>query len=76
MHLLLTRLRNALASKEPRPSKKIMGELLEKRWHKDHEALLVELNRLVQRYRLEEAIALLDKKFMYIMGKEDERTGD
>jgi len=53
-----------------------MGELLEKRWHKDHEALLVELNRLVQRYRLEEAIALLDKKFMYIMGKEDERTGD
>ena len=70
------RLRKAIESKEPRPCKEILGILLQKKWSEDHETVLAELNRLVHRYRLEDALALLDREFDDIMRKEDERIGD
>ena len=76
MRSLLKRLRKALASEEPRPSKKIMGELTEKRWPAGHEVVLAELNRLVQRYRLEEALALLDREFSDITGRTEKRDNE
>ena len=63
MRLMLERLRKALATEEPRPCKEILGQLLQRRWPEGHEAVLAELNSLVQRYRLTEALALLDKEF-------------
>jgi len=63
MRLMLERLRKALATEEPRPCKEILGQLLQRRWPEGHEAVLAELNRLVQRYRLAEALALLDKEY-------------
>ncbi len=66
---LLKQLKMALESEEPRPCKKIMVTLLQRRWSEDHEAVLMELNRLVQSYRLADALALLDKEFKDIMGK-------
>jgi len=76
MRLLLARLRKALASEEPRPCKKIMGELMKKRWPEGREAVLAELSRLVQRYRLAEALALLDKEFDDITGRTEKREND
>ena len=76
MRLLLARLRKALVSEEPRPCKKIMGELMKKRWPAGREAVLAELSRLVQRYRLVEALALLDKEFDDITGRTEKREND
>ncbi|MFH1028060.1 MAG: hypothetical protein V1791_08665, partial [Pseudomonadota bacterium] len=73
---LLEQLRIALESEEPLPCKKILGELLQKRWSENHEAVLADVNRLVQSYRLAEALALLDKEFKDIMGKAEERDDD
>ena len=73
LRLLLERLRNALASEEPRPCKEVLGELLQRPWPEGREAVLAELNRLVQRYRLADALALLDKEFSDIMRKAEER---
>ena len=58
--LFLSRLKKVLANDEPRPCKHILAELLQKKWPKDQQTLLGELNRLVSSYRLPEARALLD----------------
>jgi len=60
---LLERLKPALASNEPIPCKKILRELSQSRWSKDHETALTEVNRLVQQYRLTEALSLFNKEF-------------
>jgi two-component system sensor histidine kinase/response regulator len=57
---LLSQLRKALANEEPKPCKKILAALLTRSWPEEQETLLAELNRLVQHYRLAEALALLD----------------
>ena len=57
----LEKLRRLLESEEPVPCKKIMGTLLQKSWPEEQETLLAELNRLVNRYRLTEALELLNK---------------
>ena len=69
MRSLLKRLRKALASEEPRPCKGVLGELQQKQWPESHEVVLAELNRLVQGYRLADALALLDGEFKDVMGK-------
>ncbi len=58
----LERLQKALASEEPAPCLEILGALLQRQWPEEQVTLLVKLNGLVQRYRLAEAMALLDKK--------------
>ena len=58
----LERLQRALASEEPAPCMEILGALLQRQWPEEQETLLVKLNALVQRYRLAEALALLDKE--------------
>jgi PAS domain S-box-containing protein len=69
----LERLKLALASKEPLPCKKILEELLQCRWSKDHETALAEVNRMVQKYRLTEALSLLNKAFSDVMKQTEER---
>ena len=76
MRLLLERLKKALVSEEPRSCKEILGTLLQRRWTESHEAILADVNRLVQHYRLADALALLDREFKDIMGKMEERTND
>lgn len=63
LHPLLNQLKLALASKEPLPCKKILGAMLQRRWSESHETILAEVNRLVQHYRLAEALAFLNKEF-------------
>ena len=57
---LLDDLRKALTSDEPLPCKKMMTTLLKKSWPEEQEILLLEVNRLVRSYRLQEALDLLD----------------
>ena len=59
---LLADLKKALASDEPRPCKEILAVLRENSWPEEQQTLLAELNRLVNRYRLQEALDLLNKK--------------
>jgi signal transduction histidine kinase len=61
---LLERLKLALASEEPLPCKKILGTLSQSRWSEGHETVLAKVHRLVQQYRLAEALAFLDKEFL------------
>jgi PAS domain S-box-containing protein len=56
---LLDDLRKALASDEPLPCKEMMTTLLKKSWPEEQEILLLEVNRLVRSYRLQEALDLL-----------------
>jgi hypothetical protein len=63
LHPVLERLKLALASEEPVPCMKILEELSQRRWSESHETALAEVNRLVQQYRLAEALAFLDKEF-------------
>jgi two-component system sensor histidine kinase/response regulator len=65
-------LRKALLSEEPRPCKEMLAGLLQRRWPANQEVVLNELNRLVQRYLLVEALTLFDKEFMAILGKSEE----
>jgi CheY-like chemotaxis protein len=58
---LLEQLKEPLDNGEPLPCKKILAVLLEKSWPEAQETLLAELNRLVNRYRLQEAFDLLNK---------------
>ena len=58
---LLGQLQCFLGRKEPRPCNEILKTLLQKRWPEEQEILLAELNRLVDRYRLQEALDLLNK---------------
>jgi uncharacterized membrane protein YheB (UPF0754 family) len=60
---LLAKLRISLENEEPRPAKEILATLLKKRWSESHETVLTELSRLVKRYRLAEALELLNKEF-------------
>jgi hypothetical protein len=63
LHPLLERLKLALASEEPVPCMEILEELSQSRWSEGHETALAEVNRLVQQYRLAEALAFIDKEF-------------
>jgi PAS domain S-box-containing protein len=76
LRLLLEQLQEALVSEEPRPAKEIMGALMGKRWLAGHEVVLAKLNRMVQRYCLADALALLDQEFKDVLGRTDQRTGD
>jgi len=73
---LLERLKLALASKEPLPCKEIMEESSQRRWSEGHETALAEVNRLVQQYRLAEALTLVNKEFNDVMGKREKRDND
>ena len=70
---LLERLKLALASKEPLPCKEIMEESSQRRWSEGHETALAEVNRLIQQYRLAEALTLVSKEFNDVMGKGEKR---
>jgi HPt (histidine-containing phosphotransfer) domain-containing protein len=73
---LLERLKLALASEEPLPCIKILEELSQKRWFESHQTALAEVNRLVQQYKLAEALAFLNKEFDDVMKKTEERNDD
>ena len=60
LHTLLEQLKEPLDNGEPRPCKDILAVLLEKSWPKEQATLLAELNRLVNHYRLQEALDLLN----------------
>ena len=74
---LLEELKKALDSDEPLPCKKLLAALLQRRWPDDQETLLAEVNRLVQRYRLAEALVVLNggkkAKNMRMNGVDHER---
>ncbi len=59
----LEKLKLALASEEPLLCMKILEDLSQRRWYEGHETALAEVNRMVQQYRLAEALAFLDKEF-------------
>ena len=61
LQTLLEQLKTPLDRGEPRPCKEIMATLLEKSWPEEQETLIAELDRLVKRYRLQEALDLLNK---------------
>jgi PAS domain S-box-containing protein len=73
---LLKRLKLALASEEPLPCMEILEVLSQSRWSEYHETALAEVNRLVQQYRLAEALVFLNKEFDDIIKKTEERNGD
>jgi two-component system sensor histidine kinase/response regulator len=68
---LLKSLKKALESEEPRPCKEILVALLQRKWPENQETVLAQLNRLVQRYRLAEALVLLDNEFKDILHNGD-----
>ena len=57
---LLALLKHALTNDEPRPCKEILAELRQKKWTSEQEALIAELNRLINRYCFADALALID----------------
>lgn len=57
---LLDRLRAALVKNEPRPAMDILAVLMQKQWPGVNDSSLTELNRLLQRYRFDEAMSILD----------------
>ena len=59
---LLEKLKKTLESEEPVPCKELLALLLAKSWPKKQETLFAELNRLVKRYRLQEAFDLLNQE--------------
>ena len=69
MGLLLMRLKIALGSEEPLPCKEIMAELLQRPCPEARDGVIEELNRLISGYRLPEALALLEKEFNDVIGK-------
>ncbi|MFZ4441110.1 MAG: PAS domain-containing protein [Syntrophales bacterium] len=60
LHALLEQLKAPLDRGEPRPCKEILAVLLAKSWPEEQETLLAELDRLVKRYRLQDALDLLN----------------
>ena len=66
---LLEQLKLALESEEPLPCMKILEELAQRQWSEGHETALTEVNRLVQQYRLAEALVFLNKEFNDVMKK-------
>ena len=73
---LLERLKLALASEEPLPCMKILEELSQSLWSEGHETALAEVNRLVQQYRLAEALSFCNNEFNDVMKKTEERVDD
>jgi CheY-like chemotaxis protein/HPt (histidine-containing phosphotransfer) domain-containing protein len=73
---LLEQLKLALESEEPLPCMKILEELSQRPWSEGHETALTEVNRLVQQYRLAEALVFLNKEFNDVMKKTEERNDD
>jgi HPt (histidine-containing phosphotransfer) domain-containing protein len=59
---LLEELRAGLAAEEPRPCKAALTALAQQRWPENVEKLLGEIRGLVDRYRLAEARALLERR--------------
>ena len=59
---LLEELKRVLEREEPKPCKDILKALQQKQWPADQETMLAEVSRLVDRYCLPEALALLEKK--------------
>ena len=57
---LLAQLKAALVKNEPRPAKEILAVLMRKQWPNNDDSSLAELSRLVQHYRFDEAMELLD----------------
>jgi hypothetical protein len=53
-----------------------MEELSQRRWSEGHETALAEVHRLVQRYRLAEALTLINKEFKDVMEKREKRDDD
>ncbi len=74
-HLELLKKHRDRLTEETRPCKEILGSLLQRRWPEGQEAVLVELNRLVQHYRLTEALTILDIEFKGIMENGDGAEG-
>ena len=64
---LLVYLKKALCNDEPKPCKEILGTLLQRRLPAHQQKALMELNRLVGRYQLAEALALLDIEFKDVL---------
>ncbi|MEI7671085.1 MAG: ATP-binding protein [Syntrophales bacterium] len=62
LQTLLEQMKTPLDNGEPRPCKDILAVLLAKSWPEEQETLLAELNRLVNRYRLQEALDLLNQE--------------
>jgi HPt (histidine-containing phosphotransfer) domain-containing protein len=73
---LLKQLKMALASKKPLPCKKILEALCKRRWSEGNETALTEINRLVQHYRLAEALAYLNKEFNDVMKNTEVEAND
>ena len=69
----LEQLKIFLKNKEPLPCQKILGTLLQSSWPDSHEVALVELNRLVQNYRMVDALAYLEKAESPMMNGEMKR---
>ncbi|MEI7672095.1 MAG: ATP-binding protein, partial [Deltaproteobacteria bacterium] len=60
LQTMLEKLKEPLDRGEPQPCKEILAVLLAKSWPEEQETLLAELNRLVKRYRHQEALGLLN----------------
>ncbi len=56
-------MRRALANDEPLPCKKMLAQLLSYQWPMDKQTALKAIQRQVERYRLTEALALLENHF-------------
>ena len=76
LQTLLEQLKEPLDNGEPMPCKEILAVLLAKSWPKEQETLLAELNRLVNRYRLTEALAILNKSNDGIIAPKKETRDD
>jgi len=60
LQTLLEQMKKPLDNGEPMPCKEILAVLLQKSWPEEQETLLAELDRLVKRYRLQEALDRLN----------------
>jgi HPt (histidine-containing phosphotransfer) domain-containing protein len=71
LHPLLARLKSALVREEPIPCKEILVVMLQRPFPDGEDVIVGELNRLVQSYRLAEALCLLDKEFHEILNNKE-----
>ena len=73
---LLEQLQRFLKRKEPQPCNKILLTLLQTRLPEDQESVLAELSRLVQRYRLAEALVFLNKNISHFIEKKEKKEDE
>jgi|GEM_PF-1657793 len=59
----IERMRRAMVNDEPLPCKKILAQLRQFKWSADEQNALAAIGRQVERYRLAEALALLNNHF-------------